>query len=110
MTFKGAGMKRITLRLLISVITFTLGVVATTLHLTLPAPNVSLPCAATYEPPPPLDACFPGYSKQVSNLPATSYFPQGAFYPKPEHEKFIVEWYSKHLIAMYEMPLPTLPD
>jgi len=103
-------MKRLTFRLVISIITFALGVVATTFHLTRPAPDVSLPCAAKYEPPPPLDACFPGYSKEVSSLPATSYFPTGAFYPKPEHEKFIVEWYSKHLKAMGEMPLSTQPD
>jgi hypothetical protein len=46
----------------------------------------------------------------VENLNPHSYFPRGAFYPKPEREKFIVEWYAGHLKAMGEPPLLSEPD
>jgi hypothetical protein len=100
-------MKRLTLRLLISLTTFALGVMVTVLYLTRPAPSDFIPPVVMHESPsasaPP--SCFPGLSLEVDKLNASSYFPPGVFYPQPQQEKFIVEWYTKHLSAMGETSL-----
>jgi hypothetical protein len=101
-------MKRITLWLAVSLTTFTLGVTATVLY---PSHSESInllpPAIIMQDAPaaPATPACFPGLSQRVEKFNTPLYFPRGAFYPKPGHEKFIVEWYTKHLKAMDEPSL-----
>jgi hypothetical protein len=77
-------MKRITLWLAVSLITFTLGVVAVVLYFTRPAlndfPPPILKQAALVEPVP--TSCFPGLSREIEKFDTPSYFPPGTFYPK----------------------------
>jgi hypothetical protein len=105
-------MKRLTLWLVISLTTFTLGVTAAMLYFIRPAAKDFPPPVVNHYVPtaPSQPSCFPGLSKEVEKLATPSYFPPGAFYPKPEHEKFIVDWYTKHLRAMGEMSLLSQPD
>lgn len=97
-------MKRITLWLTVSLTTFTLGVTATVLYVSRAA-SISLPPPAIKREAPCAPACFPGLSRNVDKLNPPFYFPSGAFYPKLEQEKYIMEWYTKHLKAMGESSL-----
>lgn len=105
-------MKRITLWLAVSLLTFTLGVAAVVLYFTRPAlndfPPSTLKQGTLAEPVPP--SCFPGLSRKIDKLDTPSYFPPGTTNPKPEHEKFVIEWYTKHLKAMGEQSLFSQPD
>jgi hypothetical protein len=105
-------MKRLTLWLLISLTTFTLGVTAAVLYLSRPTSNnLKAPVVKDEAPPAPTTlSCYPGLSRKVETLSKSSYFPPGAFYPKPEHEGFVVEWYAKHLKAMAEQSLLSYPE
>ena len=105
-------MKRLTLWLSISLTTFTLGVTAAMLYLSRPTPNnLKSPVVKHMAPAAPArPSCFPGLSREVERLTKSSYFPPGAFYPKPEHERFIVEWYTEHLKAMGEQSLLPHPE
>lgn len=105
-------MKRLTLWLSISLATFTLGVAAAMLYLHRPAPDDVKSPVVKYEAPaaPATPSCSPDLSREVERPAKSSYFPPGAFYPEPEHERFIVEWYTKHLKAMGERPLLSHPE
>lgn len=105
-------MKRLTLRLSISIATFALGVTAAMLYLSRPAPNALKSPAPKHEATaapaaavPAAPSCFPGLSREAERFAKPSYFPPGAFYPEPAQESFVVEWYSKHLKAMGEQSL-----
>lgn len=99
-------MKRITLWLAVALTTFTLGVMATVVSVSRSASNrASVPCPAIKYDVLAVPACFPGLSRSVEKLNTPSYFPRGAFYPEPQREKFIVEWYTQHLTAMGEQSL-----
>src|SRR5690349_17741936 len=100
-------MKRVTLWLVVALTTFTLGVTITALHTFRTPSNNPTPSTTEHDGPASraVPSCFPGLSRSVENLNPTSYFPSGAFYPKAQHEKFIVDWYTKHLQAMAESPL-----
>jgi hypothetical protein len=105
-------MKRLVLGLAISITTFTIGVTAAMLHLTRAnqedlASTIKISDAPTV---PAVRSCFPGLSREIKELPTHVYFPRGTFYPKPEQEKFIVEWYSKYLRGMGEVSLCSLAD
>ena len=102
-------MKRITLWLAVSITTFTLGVTATVLYVSRSVSNNAPPPTIKHEVPV-ASACFPGLSRTVDSLDTPSYFPRGAFYPTHENEKFIMEWYTKHLKAMGEPSLLAQPD
>src|SRR6185503_12562741 len=97
-------MKRITLWLAVSITNFTLGVTATVLYVSRSVSNNAPPPTIKHEVPV-ASACFPGLSRTVDSLDTPSYFPRGAFYPTHENEKFIMEWYTKHLKAMGEPSL-----
>jgi hypothetical protein len=100
-------MKRVTLWLAVTLATFTLGVTITALHTLRTHSNKPIPSTIEHDRPASraVPSCFPGLSRSVENLNPTSYFPSGAFYPKAQHEKFIVDWYTKHLQAMAESSL-----
>jgi hypothetical protein len=110
-------MKRIIIWLAVSLTTFTIGVGATALFLSRSDSNGPLPAAIKHDvpavptvPTTAAPACFPGLSRPVDQLNPTSYFPTGAFYPQPDQEKFILEWYTKQLQAMGESSLLSQPD
>lgn len=105
-------MKRLTLWLSISLTTFTLGVTAALLYISRVTPNDLKSPVIEHEAPvaPTTTSCYPGLSRRVERLSKSSLFPPGAFYPKPEHEGFVVEWYAKHLKAMDEQSLLSYPE
>ena len=103
-------MKRIILWLAVSLTTFTLGVIATVVYVGSATKSASVPCPATKYDVLVAPACFPGLSRAVEKLDTPFYFPRGAFFPKPEQEKFIMEWYTSHLKAMGEQSLLSQTD
>lgn len=105
-------MKRLTLWFSISLTTFVLGVTAVMFYLSRPAANdLKSPVVKSEAPAAPArPSCYPGLSREVEGLSKSSYFPPGAFYAKPEHEGFVVEWYAKHLKAMGERSLLSYPE
>ena len=102
-------MKRITLWLAVSLTTFTLGITVTLIYLSSSA-SIILPPLAIPHDTAAAPTCFPGLSRRVENQNTPLYFPRGAFDPKPEREKFILEWYTSHLRAMGEPTLLYTPD
>jgi hypothetical protein len=103
---------RLTLWLSILLTTFTLAVTAAMLYLSRPTPNNLESAVLKHEAQaaPVAPSCYPGLSRKVEKFSKSSLFPPGAFYPNPEHEGFVVEWYAKHLQAMHEQSLLSYPE
>lgn len=97
-------MKRTLFRVSVALLTFVLGVVATTLYLKSRVRDVppSAPLAAP--PAPAVASCFPGLSVQTEARGGTSYFPHGGRSAPEGYHRLFAEWYSKHLRAMKEGP------
>jgi hypothetical protein len=105
-------MKRIILWLAVALTTFTLGVVTTMVYVSGSAStkSASVPCPAIKYDVLAVPTSFPGLSRTVKKLNTPSYFPKGAFDPKPEREQFKVEWYTQHLKAMGEQSIFSQTD
>lgn len=50
--------------------------------------------------------CFPGKSQEFTATNTSSYFPRGLLSERERSDQFLTDWYTKHLRAMKEAPLP----
>jgi len=105
-------MRRLTLRLAVAVLTFAAGTGASAVYFLRRAPEphvapVELIVGASVDEAV-TPSCFPGRAVPLAETEGRGrwrYFPRGSFDPKPEREKFLVEWYEKYLAAMGESAL-----
>jgi hypothetical protein len=105
-------MRRLTLKLATAALTFSVGVAATAVYFVRRAPA---PAVAPVEIGAGRRAgegvtpsCFPGRAVPLGGAEGRGpwrYFPRGTFDPRPERERFLVEWYEKNLAAMHEPAL-----
>ena len=95
-------MSRVSLRLLVALITFTLGIVATAVWLTRKVPELQAPAVTKSQ-------CFPGKADKIDavRVVADRYFPDGVFYKDEKRDRFVSGWYSRNLRMMNEAPLLT---
>ena len=105
-------MRRLTLRLAVAVLTFAVGTDASAVCLIQRAPEPSAApvdlAAAESADGGVTPTCFPGRAVPLAEAEGRGsrrYFPRGSFDEKPERERFVVEWYEKHLAAMGESAL-----
>jgi hypothetical protein len=97
-------MKRILLKLIVALFTFTIGVSVTAIFWLYRLPEAVLPEVVKVDQ---RYSCFPGLSVRVVKSRAqTQYFPVPALSGKPW--EFTTEWYSGQLKAMNELPLTAL--
>lgn len=99
-------MKRIFLRLAVSLVTFTIGLSATAIHWLYGLPDASLPMVTTIST---RSSCFPGFSVPAPKPGSqTHYFPFRALSYNEWSSQFLNGWYSRQLKAMNELPLSAL--
>lgn len=101
-------MRLLTIRFVVAVLTFIVGVTITTIYLIRNnASTVERPLQATANP-----KCFPGQSIKLdaAGSEQISYFPPGVFSDNEWQNQFTVNWYSKHLMAMDEPSLFSLQN
>jgi hypothetical protein len=105
-------MKRLIPRLAVALATFTFGVAAAALYISLntppdiPPPHIPQPAVALHaEAPAPVSACFPGLSMGTRYMGKVIYFPGGVFSDNERRDEFRVRWYTEHLAAMGEPSL-----
>ena len=98
-------MRRLARMAAVAALTFSVGVAAVTLYLWQRAPVAEIPPVSPVDMTP-QPTCFPGLSLRADAPRGSSpYFPAGVFDHNPSRERFIVEWYAKHLKAMGEPSL-----
>jgi len=101
-------MKRIFFHLAVSLVTFIIGVSVTAIFWLYIGPDVTLPEAAKFDM---RSSCFPGLSVwSVKSNAQTEFFPTVALWRNSSANHFVNNWYSSHLIAMYEKPLSAHED
>lgn len=91
---------RISLRLVVAVLTFTVGVTFAAVWMTRHVPKLEDPIG-TRTP------CFPGLGQKTETLKAAEggYFPEKTFYQDEDRNRFINNWYTRYLIQMTEPSL-----
>jgi len=99
------SMSRVFLKLAVALVTFTIGVSITAIYRVYGLPDAILPEVVKFDQ---RFSCFPGLSVRVLKSTAqTEFFPAPALSARMRFEK---GWYSRHLVAMNELPLPALAN
>lgn len=93
-------MSRVSLRLLVVLIMFTVAVVVAAVWVTRNVPTLQDSTVSTTR-------CFPGLGQKVEILKPIEggYFPEKAFYQDERRNKFVSDWYVRHLGQMREPSL-----
>lgn len=93
-------MSQASLRLLVVLITFTLGVVVAAIWMTWNVPKLESPTVPTTR-------CFPGLGQRIETLKPVEggYFPERAFYQDEKRDRFVSNWYTRYLGQMNEPSL-----
>lgn len=105
-------MKRAILGLNIALLTFCVGTAAVAIHAIYSgatAGSHAVPTPPTSRPQT-TPASFPGLSVPRPAMGRVLYFPPGTFSPNQRRDRFIVDWYVKHLTAMGEESLYMAAD
>ena len=103
-------MQRLSIRLLVALITFCFGVVIATVWITLQTPQLDPPQLVLEAPAPDWQwRCFPGRSQRIDQLNRAEggYFPEEVFFGDPKLSKSVVTVYTNKLKQFNE---PTLLD
>lgn len=100
-------MTRILLKFVVALVTFTIGVSVTAIYWLYRSPDPNLHEVAKVDP---RYSCFPGLSVRVLKSTAQKEFFPVALSENARSERFVSDWYSRHLEAMNELPLAALEN
>ena len=101
-------MTRISPKLAVALVTFTIGVSVTAIYWLYRLPDTILPEVAKVDQ---RSSCFPGLSVRILKSTAQKeFFPAAALSESAWSTRFLNGWYSRHLEAMNELPLSALEN